>query len=342
MRTTCATARSWGVRPWLVAMLLGLTAALPAARAQDAADGQGKPTPLSQPLRHGATILAVAFSPDGKLLLTGSRDQTARLWDVETGKPVGPPLHHAAGYVDSVAFGAGGKTVLTSDGKLHTWDTATGKLLGPSLPLGLSNPGPVAFSPDRKSILVGSYRIPQQVRLFDAEAAKPIGPLLTEGSQVMAFRADGKAVFAGNRVWDAVTGRPLGAVIGVSGTVRTAVFSPDGKRILTGSEDGKVQFWDADTGRPSGESLAHGQAVMAVAFSPDGKLILTGTAKNPHVEKSGGEVRLWDAASGRQLGPPLAHGSVVRAVAFSPDGRTFVTAYGDGTARLWRLPAPQK
>jgi WD40 repeat protein/tRNA A-37 threonylcarbamoyl transferase component Bud32 len=117
--------------------------------------------------------------------------------------------------------------------------------------------------------------------------------------------------------------------------VTVAVFSPDGKSILTGSDwrDGTARRWDAATGKPLGPPLPppKGHGVYAVAFSPNGKTLLTGSGHTA----GQGEGRLWDAATGKQLGRSLKHQGPVVAVAFSPDGKTVLTASLDRTARLW-------
>jgi WD40 repeat protein len=100
--------------------------------------------------------MAVAFSPDGKTVLTGSVDNTARLWETAAGKPLGPPLQHQD-LVVAVAFSPDGKTVLTGsiDKTSRLWETVTGKPLGPPL----QHQGQVvavAFSPDGKTVLTGS------------------------------------------------------------------------------------------------------------------------------------------------------------------------------------------
>ena len=156
--------------------------------------------------RTAASSRAVAFSPDGKAVLTGSDDKTVRLWDAATGKPIGPPWPHQ-GRGLAVAFSPDGKTVLTgSDDKTaRLWDAATGKALGPPL----AHQGAVcavAFSPDGKTVLTGSE---------DKTA----------------------------RLWDAATGKPIGPPLEHQGAVRAVAFSPDGKAVLTGSDDKTARLW---------------------------------------------------------------------------------------------------
>jgi WD40 repeat protein/serine/threonine protein kinase len=105
-----------------------------------------------------------------------------------------------------------------------------------------------------------------------------------------------------------------------------AQFSPDGKRIVTASQDKTVRVWDAQTGQPLMEPLKHDSNVTSVLFSPDGERLLT--------VSQGTTVRVWDAQTGQPLMEPLKHDVSVTSVQFSPDGTRIVTAWKD-TARVW-------
>jgi WD40 repeat protein len=111
------------------------------------------------------------------------------------------------------------------------------------------------------------------------------------------------------------------------GAVQTAVFSPDGARLVTASEDGTARVWDAATGAPVGVPLQHEQRVLRASFSPDGTRVVTASED--------GTARIWDAATGTPVGVPLKHEQMVRSATFSPDGTRVLTASNDGTARIW-------
>ena len=110
--------------------------------------------------------------------------------------------------------------------------------------------------------------------------------------------------------------------------VYAVAYSPDGRTVLTGSEDMTARLWDAVTHQPQGTPLMHEGTVYAVAFQPPGgKIVLTGSGDRT--------ARLWETGTGRPVGEPLQHSARVLAVAFSPDGRLIATGCGDGTVHFW-------
>ena len=102
------------------------------------------------------------------------------------------------------------------------------------------------------------------------------------------------------RVWDAQTGQPLTDAFQARSEVAYARFSPDGKRIVTASEDNTARVWDAQTGQPLTEPMEHAVAVISAQFSPDGRRVVTGSANNT--------ATVWDAATVPPLNTPLPHG----------------------------------
>jgi WD40 repeat protein/serine/threonine protein kinase/tetratricopeptide (TPR) repeat protein len=310
-------------------------------------------------LPHDQGISSVAFSPDGKTIVTSSKEKTARLWDAVTLQPIpiGQSIEHSK-TVAFVVFGPDGRTLLmkTVDKTARFWDAATGRPIEtpwPHLqsvtaaatgrPIGTPLPHPlslmaVQISPDgRTSLLARRHRT---VRLWDTATGRPIDGPIAHATPVDAavYSPDGKVILTGGddktaRLWDAANGGPIGLPMIHPDRVLAVAFSPDGQTILTGCLDSTARLWDTATGRPIGVPLRHLEEVTSVAFSPDGKFILTGSRDRT--------AQLWDAATGRRLGPRLEHPGNIFAVAFSPDGRSILTGGDDRTVRLWTIEPGQ-
>jgi WD40 repeat protein/serine/threonine protein kinase/regulator of sirC expression with transglutaminase-like and TPR domain len=294
--------------------------------------GLGSEVPvLRAGLAHAGVVHAAAFSPDGKMVLTGD-DRAAHLWDAATGKPIGQPLAHQA-VVWAVAFSPNGKTALTgcSDRTALRWDVATGQPVGQPL----LHPGvvlAVAFSPDGKTFATGCQD--RKARLWRTDTGKLIGSPLDSDNAVgqVLFSPDGKTFLtAGNsptvHLWDVATGKPRSQALQHPNTVYRAVFSPDSKLVFTACFDKKGRLWDVATGKLVGSPMEHPDVIGPVAFRPDGKAVLTGSNR--------GTAQLWEVATGKPLGQTMHHSVLIATVAFSPDGRTVLTSSNDKTARLW-------
>jgi WD40 repeat protein len=299
---------------------------------------------------------SVAFSPNGKILATGSFDGTVRLWNTATREQIGRPLtgphprlpndSGVPNQVESVAFSPNGEILAagSEDGGVWLWNVATHQQIGSPLPVNtrkLEIIESVAFSPNGTILAAGNFT--GTVRLWNVATRQPIGnPLPVDTStrlyhavNSVAFSPDGMILATGSdddtvRLWNLATHQQIGVPFaGSTGSVSSVAFRPDGAILAAGSDDGTARVWDVATHRQIGDPLTgSGEAIASLAFSPNGQVLVTGG--DDHT------VRLWDVANHQQLGPPLTgHTGIVFSVAFSSDGNTLASGSADGTVRFW-------
>ena len=286
---------------------------------------------------HTGPVRSVAFSPDGKLLASGSADHTIILWDLETRKPSGQPLAGHAGPVSSVAFSPNGK-LLASGSDDHTiilWDLATRQPIGQPLAQNTDVVPSVTFSPDGKILASSSWD--GTVILWDISTQKPIGlPFRAPGDAVLtiAFSPDGKMLAIANgddtiTLWDMATQQPIGEPLDKHRDgVLSLAFSPDGRTLASDSWDSTIILWDIETHQAI-DQLPTGQItyVGSLAFHPSGAIFAS-------VNRN--KIFLWDAETHQAIGQPLTgHAGSVNSVAFSPDGTILASGSDDGMVALW-------
>ncbi|MDT7780869.1 MAG: hypothetical protein QOC99_3381 [Acidobacteriota bacterium] len=256
----------------------------------------------------GGGFFGTAFSPNGQLVLTSGMDNRALLWSVRTGQEIRSFPGHEM-FVTSVAFSPDGRKVATGSSSVRVWDVVTGKQLlrfatHTTAGLGYSVRR-VTFSPDGKWIAT--------VINFNVTGTIPVGNVC---------------------LWEASTGRMVRCFEGHTEVPRDAAFSPDGRSLVTGSEDGTAILWDVNTGAALKVFQGHTAPVTTVAFAKTGTFVVTGS----HDQTA----RAWDVATGKELRQFKGHKGFVSDVSISPDGRYIATKdqeltglEGDNATRLW-------
>ncbi|KAG9087799.1 hypothetical protein FS749_002637 [Ceratobasidium sp. UAMH 11750] len=236
-------------------------------------------------------ISSVVFSPDGNRLISSSEDRTIRIWDMNTSN-LRANQQGSDSYVRSYVFSPDSRCIALkfSSGVVHVWDMDTGSLFG------------TLFVPDAPGCHIA---------------------LSSKGTH-LALGLDGNI-----DIWDVKNANKLlGPLKGHTSHVRSLAFSPDGKRLASGSDRGTIHVWDVQTGSIlSGPLKGHAGSVDSVAFSPDGARIASGSGDCI--------VRIWDGQSGDMIfGRRRAYSRSVSSVRFSPDGRLVVSGSRD-SIRVW-------
>ncbi len=258
-------------------------------------DGRQRKTAWTLPGNYGQAT-ALAFSPDSSRLATASVDNSVCVWSAATGRRVGGPAKLSAP-VTALAFSADGARLVSgsSDRTVSLWDSATMKrLFGAALDTGAMR---IAIpSPDGKHVAAAGDRT-----LVIWDVARPDTPLKLN--------------------------LPAG-----SGTIVSAAYSPDGRRIAGGAGgSGDIGIWDAGSGRLLTVLKGHSAPVEALAFSPDGSRIVSGSRDQT--------LRVWDAATYDPLLVMGDHDEAIASIVFSPDGTRIDSTSPEGTARIWETRA---
>jgi len=291
--------------------------------------------PLLRTLRgHEGCVTAVAVTDDGRHAVSGSLDNTLKVWDLASWQTVATLVGHEGGVL-AVAVTPDGRHVVSGsrDKMLRVWDLASGQTAA-TLAGHEGGVNAVAVTPDGRYALSGSSD--KTLRVWDLASGQTAATLAGHEWFVnaVAVTPDGRHVVSGSwdntlKVWELASGRLVHTLAGHEGYVTAVAVMLDGRYVVSGSEDKTLRVWDLASGQRVHTLAGHEGYVNAAAVTPDGRYVVSGSDDYT--------VRVWGLASGRRVRTLAGHEGYVNAVAVMLDGRYVVSGSSEPTLRVWDL-----
>lgn len=287
---------------------------------------------------HTGKIYDIAFSPNGKMLVSGSGDETVRLWNPMTGKLMqtysGSWWSGHTSLVHAVSYSPDGSTFASAswDKTIKLWDVQTGQRLQ-ALSEYPHVSTSIAFSPDGKLIASGGSS--RRIKIWDVQTGQRLRLLLGHSRLIhtIAFSPDGQILASGSsdqtvRLWHVETGTVLQVLKGHTSSIVSVAFSPDGTILASGGWDQGIKLWQVQTGQPLHTLIEFADSPHLLCFSPDGKMLANSSSNHT--------IRVWDIATRKELYTLQGHSGWINSITYSPDGRVLATGSSDGTIKIWR------
>ncbi|AFY35721.1 caspase family protein [Calothrix sp. PCC 7507] len=286
---------------------------------------------------HSDKVNCVAISPDGQTLVSGSADQTIKIWSLTTGKHI----HTFEGHADTVncvAISPDGQTLASgsADKTIKIWNLNTKRHvrnLGGWFSPHLDSICSLAITPDGQTLISGSQD--HTIKLWNLATGKQTNHLTQNswGVYSLAITSDGQAIasdtfehtiklcsLASEQIWQDFTGH--------TDWIWAIAISPNGKILASGSQDCTVKLWNLETGKLLHNLTEHPSPVHSVSFKSDSQVLASGSYDQT--------IKLWNVETGKLICTLTGHQNGVNSVSWSPDGQILVSGSDDKTINIWR------
>ena len=291
----------------------------------------GQQPKLLLPVGHAGPINAVDFSPHKNIIATASDDNTAKVWDGNTGFLLLDLKGHTKSVTD-VHFSTDGNKVITAsnDNSAKLWNCNTGNLLYSFVHE--SAISSAQFNMGGTKIVTASYD--KKSKIWDAETGSLLFTLTGHSGYIYLakFSPNGKLIASVSadstcKIWDTETGNLVFNLRGHQGDVTFFDFNYDGSKLVTASADKNCFIWDLRNGKLVNTFKGHKDQVSTAVFNPKGDQFVSSSAD--------GYCIIWNAISGKELKVLGSHTDIVNTAVFNKSGSLIVTASWDHTCKVW-------
>jgi WD40 repeat protein len=283
---------------------------------------------------HSSYINSLVLSSNGQVLISGSADQTIKIWNFNTGEEILTLTGHSS-FVNRLALTPDGRLLVSTsaDQTIKIWEIATGQAIR-TLNGHTSPVNALVITPDGRYLISASAD--QTIKIWEIATGQAIRTLNGHSSSINALvvTPDGQQLISGGadkliKIWDIDTGEEIRTLAGHASFINTLAVSPDGQLVASGSADKTIKIWNVETGAEVRTLAGHSGYVNALAVSPDGQTLASGSADQT--------IKLWDFNTGNELRTLTGYGTHINYFVVSPDWSEMATGSDRPIISVWRL-----
>jgi len=288
---------------------------------------------------HTGSVESVDYSLDGKILVSGSWDNSIKIWDTSTGNCIKSFSDNKIKGI-SVVFCPDGKKIAcrSNDNSIRILDVSSGKNIM-AIPTHSTSTS-VAYHPGGKHIAGISESGDFAFSIWDISTGNCLKTFYGHSGIIykVTFSPFGNHIASGSddntlKIWDTSTGKCINTFTGHNGSVISIDYSPDDIHIASGSTDETIRIWDQQSGKCTKTLSGHKGKVVSVSFSPNGKYLASGSSDN--------SIKIWNVSDGHCIKTFYPNSGKINSLSFSPNGKYLASGLSDNTIKIWDISTLQ-